>query len=81
MNTLQMREATELARNSNDRELTEVDTTILFGCALSNFKPVTTTIRVVAAMIRYQCIQLNGEFDTEELNSLANIFRRKVTII
>ena len=81
MNTTQMREATELARNSTNGELWDVDISILHGCALADFKPVSTTLRVVARMIQYQCIQLNGEFDTVELNSLANIFRRKVTII
>ena len=51
------------------------------GFALSDFEPVTCTIRDLAALVRYQCMQLNGELDTTALNEIAECGKRKFTIV
>jgi len=80
MNKPQLDEAMRIARDPN-RDLLQVDLTTLEGYGLPGFKPVSVTIEMVAAMIRWQCIQLNGEIDAEEFDQLVNVFRHKVTII
>lgn len=80
MTTSQFREAKELA--FSESSLTD-DDSILFGCGIAGFKPVVTTIQVVARFIRYQCQQFNGECDYQELNNLFVLFckKRKVMIV
>lgn len=58
-----------------------VDTEVLFGCALPGFKPVITTLEVVAAFIQYQAMMFNGQWDSEALNDMRNLLRHKVEIV
>jgi hypothetical protein len=57
------------------------DDQVLYGLYLHTFKPVTTTIRVVAKFMRYHCMQLNGEWDTSELHKFCEFARRRITVI
>lgn len=70
-----------LAIARSDRDLSTVDDSILYGCGLSDFQPVTVTIEPVAKMLRWQCLQFNGEIDQNELNNMKSIFRRKVFVV
>ncbi len=56
------------------------NTEILHGCGLRGFQPVTIRLETAAAFIRYQCLNFDGTTDAEELNQLAQLFRRRVTI-
>jgi hypothetical protein len=55
----------------------DVDDTILDGCGLPDFKPVTVSIDAAARFIAWQCLCLNGQFDQEALNEMREISRRK----
>lgn len=76
----QLDRAMTLARNY-EVNLLNVDLSTLEGYGLPNFQPVTVTVEMVAAMIRWQCIMFNGEIVAEELDLLVRVFRHKVTIL
>jgi hypothetical protein len=79
MTNSQFSAAVEIAKGNAD--LSRVDTEILFGYGLRNFAPVAATVETVAAVIRWDCLMLNGEFDSVALDNLHSIFRRKVTVV
>lgn len=53
------------------------DDSILDGCALPGFQPVTVTLDAAARCIAWHCVCLNGSIDSEALNEIRNISRRK----
>jgi hypothetical protein len=79
MTNAQFTNAIEIAKGNAD--LSAIDTEILFGYGLRNFAPVAATMETVAAVIRWECVMLNGEFDSIALDNLHQIFRRKVTVV
>jgi hypothetical protein len=71
--------AVEIAKSDADLS---ADVTGLFdGCGLPGFEPVHVTLRNVAELIRWQALQLNGQFDAEALNEVANIGRKRFIIV
>jgi hypothetical protein len=82
MTSEQFKKAADLALNHPEIELLNVDNSHLYGCALPDFEPVWCTIKEVAALIRWQCQYIFGDgYDAEELNSIADIGRRRFKII
>jgi hypothetical protein len=79
MTAAEFKNAAEIAKSNAD--LSGIDTEILFGYGLPEFVPVAATVETVAAVIRWDCLMLNGEFDSLALDNLHRIFRRKVTVI
>jgi hypothetical protein len=79
MTNAEFKNAFEIANSNAD--LSGIDTEILFGYGLPEFAPVAATVETVAAVIRWECLMLNGEFDSLALDNLHRIFRRKVTVI
>ena len=79
MTNAEFKNAAEIAKSTAD--LSGIDTEVLFGYGLRSFAPVATTLETVAAVIRWDCLMMNGEFDSLALDNLHNIFRRKVTVI
>lgn len=79
MTRQQLAEAKTLAKSSDD--LSGVDTESFNGFGLAGFKPIIATIRQVAAVLRWQALMLNGEWDSVALQECAMIFKKKVTII
>jgi hypothetical protein len=75
MTKQQFDKAVSIARSNVS--LDNVDDTILDGCALPDFKPVTVTLEATARFIRWHCCQLNGQIDSEALNEMRNISRKK----
>lgn len=69
MNIKQFREAFKLAKNF-DIDLSSEDFDHLYGCGLSEFKPVSTTIKSVARLIRWQALCLDSSWDMEEVERL-----------
>jgi hypothetical protein len=61
-------------------ELT-ADDSILDGCLLAGFSPVTATVEAVARFLRWHCCYIGGGIDHEMLTDLRNCFRRKVTMV
>jgi hypothetical protein len=80
MNNDQFKKAVEIARDTNI-DLSKFDISILNGFALASFKKVSIIIEVAAACIRWQCLQLNGGIDNENLNECKIHFRTKVQIV
>lgn len=74
----EMKKAVELAKS--DKELS-ADISMFNGYGLPSFEIIHTTIEAVANLIRWQAIQLNGNFDMEELDCIAKIGRKKFVII
>jgi hypothetical protein len=86
MTKQQLDAAATLAQDPNERFIDDkgrqiVDLTIFEGYALNGFKEIYCTIRQVAALVRWQCLMLNGEMNGEELNNLAHAARHKFNII
>lgn len=75
----QFAEAFKIARS--DEDLSQVDDSILHGCGLPEFQPVTVTINCFAKLLRYQITQLNGGVDEIELNNMRWIARRKIQVV
>lgn len=67
--------------NDKTQDFTGVDTSILHGCGLRGFQPVTVTMHVFAAFLRGQAIQMNGEWDATALNECREIARYKITMV
>lgn len=78
--------AFELA-HADDVSWSDVDDSMLHGCALPDFQPVHTTLLSVARLIRWQCLFMfrdaagRQQWDAAELHSLALIAKRRFTLI
>jgi hypothetical protein len=75
MTKAQFDKAIEIARSNTD--LSQVDDTILDGCGLPGFEPVTVTLEAAAKFLRWQCVCLNGQLDSHEVNEMRNVSRRR----
>ena len=53
----------------------------LHGCGLPSFREAITTIEAVAVLLRWQCQQLNGGWDMDEMQNIKDIARRKFRIV
>ena len=69
-----------IAKDFN-RDLSNVDDSMLYGYGLPSFKPVYTTLEAVAKTIRWQALQMNGEWDAAALNEVAELGRRNFIIL
>lgn len=58
-------------------DLSNVDDTVLDGCGLPGFVPVTVSLEACAKCIRWHAICLNGQIDSEALNEMRNISRKR----
>ena len=68
--------------NDPDIPLIHVDYSVLHGCALPEFKyPVHCTTEQLAAMIRWQGQYLFGGWNSEELDQLAKIGKKKFILL
>ncbi len=77
----QFSQAWAIARNSKI-DLSNIDDSILYGCGLSDFQPVYTTLETVAKLLRWQCNYIFGDgFDAQELDNMAHIARKKFKIV
>jgi len=54
---------------------------VVDGYGLPDFKPVHITLNNLAALVRWQCVQLNGSLDSTALNELAQIGKKKFLIL
>ncbi len=79
MNKQEMTEALTLAKTRKVNEPTDIS--IFAGCALRGFEPVNVTLDAVAALINWQALQFNGQWDNEALNEIAIAGRKKFMII
>lgn len=79
MTKQEFKRAFEVAKSGDD--LDHVDYSALDGCGLPDFQPVHTTIDAVARLIRWQARYMNGGWDSQELDNVAQIARKRFIII
>tara|TARA_Y100000034_G_C6854379_1_gene388016 strand:- start:835 stop:1080 length:246 start_codon:yes stop_codon:yes gene_type:complete len=80
MNKQEMTQALEIAKDQS-QNLTDVDTDVMFGYGLPDFKPVHVTTRQVASIIRWQAGRFDGTWDAKEIDDIANLGRKRFMII
>lgn len=73
--------AAALTIAKSDRDLSEVDYSVLTGVGLPGFKPVDTTIEIVAKLLRDHVVQFNGLEDSVELDNVSWCLKRRVRIV
>lgn len=82
MTTKEFKEAANIALNQLDVELAKEDTSQFMGFGLADFKPIFCTIRQLAAIIRWQCLFINGSgHDAEALQEIAVLGKRRFQVI
>lgn len=55
---------------------------IFDGCGLPGYQPIATTLEAVAALLRWQCIGIFGDWiDQQALQEMRHICRHKFTIV
>lgn len=79
MTKQELSEALKIA--NSEKSLENVDIEIFDGYGLKNFQPIYCTVEQLARLIRWQCFQLNGKIDDEELNNLAYAGKKKFLIV
>lgn len=75
----EFKQAVEMVENKVD--LSKFDDSNLYGCGLSDFKPVYTTIGAVARLVAWQARTLAGTWDALELDNMARIAKNKFLIV
>lgn len=75
----EFKKAMEISREEDD--MSEVDISVFQGYGLPGFGRIHVTLRQVAALIRWECLQFNGEYDGKKLNYVANTGRQRFQII
>jgi len=78
MTKSELSKATKMAQEGNAGIL-ETDKFLGFG--LTNFQPVTVTLKELAQLVAWQCVQLNGEIDGDALNEIARHGRHRFQIV
>jgi hypothetical protein len=79
MTKQELAKALELAKTRHVEEPTDIS--IFAGFGLRDFDPVYVTLDAVAALINWQCLQFNGQYDLVALNEIAYCGRKKFQII
>jgi len=79
MTKQQFSQALEIAKS--DRDLTDVDNSVIFGYGLRDFRPVYVTLEMVAKEIRWHAFTLAGTIDSTALNEVATLGRRNFLIL
>ena len=72
-------QALEIAKS--DRDLSNIDNSVIFGYGLPDFKPVHVTLEMVAKEIRWNSFMFSGEICSTALNEVATLGRRNFLII
>lgn len=79
MTRQQFSDALVLAKSKMEFDL--VDDSSLHGCGLPGFKPVVVTLEMVAKLLRWQCLQLNGQWDSEALQDCREISKKRFLVV
>lgn len=79
MTKAELKKALDVAMSRKD--LGGISLDVFWRYGMHDFKPVHVTIDAVAALIRYQCITLDGGMDTIEFNALAETGKYKFIVV
>lgn len=77
MNKTQVSKALELAKSDI---IIREDIGVFDGYGLVDFKPINCSLESIAALIRWECVYFNGNIDTQALNDLIIIGRKKFIV-
>lgn len=77
----ELKQALNLARQRGGIDFAKTNIHIFEGFELKDFAPIHVTLTDVADLLRWQALQFNGEFDSEELQTIAAEGRRKFLIV
>lgn len=80
MNKAELSQALEIAQNNEDLSGETDQLDIFNGFALSNFKQITVSIHQLAALVRWQCVQMNNSIDTDALDEISRC-RHKFIVV
>jgi len=75
----QLEKAAQLSLSKADLDV--ADLSIFDGFGLAGFKPVTVTTRALAMLIRWQCVQFNGQINSEALDEIATLGRTRFSVV
>ena len=81
MTKTELKDIMILAQSPNRPKLDTKQLAIFDGFGFKDFQPVNVTKQAVAQLIRWQCLQFNGQFDNDALNDLVIAGREKFIII
>jgi hypothetical protein len=79
MTALEFKKAFAIAKDESI-DLSGIDNNVIIGYGLSDFKPVTVTLEMVAKEIRWHAQFLFGGWDSEKLNEVKNYGRKSFII-
>ena len=79
MTMQQLSQAVAIARSGKSLDIESMG--IFDGFGLPDFKPVVCTLDALAMLIRWQCVQFNGELDHEALNEIAERGRHRFHVV
>ena len=77
----QLQRAVAIAESDTDLSNERKQIDIFDGYGLEGFKPVHVTIKQVADLVRWQCVQFNGCIDADALNELAYAGRKRFLVV
>lgn len=80
MNKAELQQAMALAKNPKN-DLSQEDINLFSGYGLSDFQRVHVSLRQVARLIRWQAQFMDGTWDAEEINQIADRGRKFFMII
>lgn len=78
MTTAELKQATAIAL-SQEKIAASIDCFDGFG--LPAFTPVVCTIHQLAQLIRWQCIQFNGQIDNEAMQAIQHFGRSRFHVV
>ena len=78
MNKAELNEAFAVAKSNVDLSMEDISNFDGFG--LSDSRRFHVTIGQVARLIRYQCQQMDGGYDAENFNDIAEFGRKRFTV-
>lgn len=79
MTKQELSKAVKIARSNTD--LSGVNVSLFDGCAIPGFTPITVTLDMLAAFLRYHIVCLDGSIDAQELDDIASYGRRVFKVI
>jgi len=65
----------------SDKDLQAFETSIFDGFGLPGFEVVYVTISQIAKLIRWQCFRLDGSIDSEALNDIGVLGKKRFRVI
>jgi len=77
----QLQRAVELATSEEDLTNENEQMEIFDGFGLDDFKPVTVTVKQLASLVRWQCVQFSGGINADALEEVASCGKKRFQIV